>query len=79
MAIFADKTKDGKDTSLRVPHGGAGIVLDVKRFKREDGAELSAGVNEVIKVFIAQKRKISEGDKIWAENKEVPHRRGHET
>ena len=64
MAIFADKTKDGKDTSLRVPHGGAGIVLDVKRFKREDGAELSAGVNEVIKVFIAQKRKISEGDKM---------------
>ena len=64
MAIFADKTKDGKDTSLRVPHGGAGIVLDVKRFKREDGAELAAGVNEVIKVFIAQKRKISEGDKM---------------
>ncbi|MDY2575111.1 MAG: DNA-directed RNA polymerase subunit beta [Bacilli bacterium] len=64
MAIFAEKTKDGKDTSLRVPHGGAGIVLDVKRFKREDGAELSAGVNEVIKVFIAQKRKISEGDKM---------------
>ena len=64
MAIFAEKTKDGKDTSLRVPHGGAGIVLDVKRFKREEGAELSAGVNEVIKVFIAQKRKISEGDKM---------------
>ena len=64
MAIFAEKTKDGKDTSLRVPHGGAGIVLDVKRFKREDGAELSANVNEVVKVFIAQKRKISEGDKM---------------
>lgn len=64
MAIFAEKTKDGKDTSLRVPHGGAGIVLDVKRFKREEGAELAAGVNEVVKVFIAQKRKISEGDKM---------------
>jgi DNA-directed RNA polymerase subunit beta len=64
MAIFAEKTKDGKDTSLRVPHGGAGIVVDVKRFKREDGAELDAGVNEVIKVYIAQKRKISEGDKM---------------
>ena len=64
MAIFADKSKDGKDTSLRVPHGGAGIVIDVKRFKREDGAELSAGVNEVVKVYIAQKRKISEGDKM---------------
>ncbi len=64
MAIFADKTKDGKDTSLRVPHGGAGIVLDVKRFSRKDGAELPPGVNEVIKVFIVQKRKISEGDKM---------------
>jgi DNA-directed RNA polymerase subunit beta len=64
MAIFAEKSKDGKDTSLKVPHGGAGIVLDVKRFKREDGAELQAGVNEVIKVYIAQKRKISEGDKM---------------
>ena len=65
MAIFAEKTKDGKDTSLRVPHGGAGIVLDVKRFKREDcKGELPAGVNEVIKVFIVQKRKISEGDKM---------------
>jgi DNA-directed RNA polymerase subunit beta len=64
MAIFAEKTKDGKDTSLRVPHGGAGIVIDVKRFKREEGAELPAGVNEVIKVYIAQKRKISEGDKM---------------
>ena len=65
MAIFAEKTKDGKDSSLRVPHGGAGIVLDVKRFKREDcGSELPAGVNEVVKVFIVQKRKISEGDKM---------------
>ena len=64
MAIFAEKTKDVKDNSLKVPHGGAGIVLDVKRFKREEGAELPAGVNEVVKVYIAQKRKISEGDKM---------------
>ena len=64
MAIFADKSKDGKDTSLRVPHGGAGIVIDVKRFKRDEGAELPAGVIETVKVYIAQKRKISEGDKM---------------
>ena len=64
QAIFADKTKDGKDSSLRVPHGGAGIVLDVKRFSRKDGAELPPLVNEVIKVYIVQKRKISEGDKM---------------
>ena len=56
--------KDGKDSSLRVPHGGAGIVLDVKRFSRKDGAELPPLVNEVIKVYIVQKRKISEGDKM---------------
>ena len=64
MAIFADKSKDVKDSSLRVPHGGAGIVLDVKRFSRKDGAELPPLVNEVIKVYIVQKRKISEGDKM---------------
>lgn len=64
MAIFAEKTKDGKDTSLRVPHGGAGIILDVKTFRRSEGAELPPGVNEVVKVFIVQKRKISEGDKM---------------
>ena len=64
QAIFAEKTKDGKDSSLRVPHGGSGIVLDVKRFKRKDGAELPPSVNEVVKVYIVQKRKISEGDKM---------------
>ena len=64
MAIFGDKTKDGKDNSLRVPHGGAGIILDVKIFSRAKGDELPVGVNEVVRVFIAQKRKISEGDKM---------------
>ena len=64
MAIFAEKAKEGKDASLRVPHGGAGIVLDVKSFKRSEGAELPPGVNEVIRVYIVQKRKISEGDKM---------------
>ena len=64
MAIFAEKAKEGKDASLRVPHGGAGIVLDVKSFKRSEGAELAPGVNEVIRVYIVQKRKISEGDKM---------------
>ncbi len=64
QAIFAEKTKDGKDSSLRVPHGGSGIVLDVKKFSRADGAELPPLVNEVIKVYIVQKRKISEGDKM---------------
>lgn len=64
QAIFSEKTKDVKDSSLTVPHGGSGIVLDVKRFTREDGAELQPSVNEVIKVYIVQKRKISEGDKM---------------
>ena len=63
-AIFGDKSKDGKDSSLRVPHGGAGTVLDVKIFSRENGDELDAGVNEKIRVYIVQKRKISEGDKM---------------
>ena len=67
MAIFGDKTNEGKDASLRVPHGGAGIVLDVKIFKREGknkDVELPPGVNEVVRVYIVQKRKISEGDKM---------------
>ncbi len=64
QAIFSEKTKDVKDSSLVVPHGGSGIVLDVKRFTRQDDAELQPSVNEVIKVYIAQKRKISEGDKM---------------
>ncbi len=64
MAIFGDKTKEGKDKSLRVPHGGAGTVLDVKYFSRKNGDELPPGVNEMIRVYIARKRKISEGDKM---------------
>ena len=67
MAIFGDKTNEGKDASLRVPHGGAGTVLDVKIFKREGknkDVELPPGVNEVVRVYIVQKRKISEGDKM---------------
>ncbi len=64
MAIFADKTKDGKDTSLRVPHGGAGVVLDVKKFSRKNGDELPPKVDEMVRVYIVQKRKISEGDKM---------------
>ena len=65
MAIFGDKTKEGKDSSLRVPHGGAGIVLDVKVFNRKSGGvDLAPGINQIVRVFIAQKRKISEGDKM---------------
>ena len=63
-AIFGDKSKDGKDTSLRVPHGGAGTVLDVKVFTREAGDELPPDVNMKVRVYIVQKRKISEGDKM---------------
>ena len=64
MAIFAEKTKDMKDSSKKVPHGGAGIVLDVKIYSRENGDELPLGVKKSVHVFIAQKRKISEGDKM---------------
>ena len=67
MAIFGEKTNEGKDASLRVPHGGAGIVLDVKVFKNEGkgrGNEFPPGVNEIVRVYIVQKRKISEGDKM---------------
>ena len=53
-----------RDTSLRVPHGGGGIILDVKVFNREDGDELPPGVNQLVRVYIVQKRKISEGDKM---------------
>ena len=63
-AIFKDKTKDMKDTSLRVPHGGAGIVLDVKIFSRENGDDPGNGVRKSIRVYVVQKRKISEGDKM---------------
>lgn len=62
-AIFGEKAREVRDTSLRVPHGG-GIVLDVKVFNREDGDELPPGVNQLVRVYIVQKRKISEGDKM---------------
>ena len=64
MAIFAEKTKEGKDASLRVPHGGGGIVHAVKVFSRKNKDQLPPGVNMAIHVYIVQKRKISEGDKM---------------
>jgi len=63
-AIFGEKAREVRDTSLRVPHGGDGIVHEVKYFSRRNGDELSPGVNEVIRIYIVQKRKISEGDKM---------------
>ncbi|MGM0838840.1 MAG: DNA-directed RNA polymerase subunit beta [Bacillota bacterium] len=63
-AIFGEKAREVRDTSLRVPHGGGGIVLDVKVFNREDGDELPPGVNQLVRAYIVQKRKISEGDKM---------------
>ena len=63
-AIFGEKSKDARDTSLRVPHGEGGIVVDVKVFTRENKDELSPGVNKLVRVSIAQKRKISVGDKM---------------
>ena len=63
-AIFAEKARDVKDNSLRVPHGEGGRVVDVKVFDREKGDELPPGANTVIRVYIAQKRKISVGDKL---------------
>ncbi|WP_375317126.1 DNA-directed RNA polymerase subunit beta [Spiroplasma endosymbiont of Virgichneumon dumeticola] len=63
-AIFGEKSRNVKDNSLRVPNGGAGIVQCIKRYKREDGFDLPSEVEEVVKVFIVQKRKIREGDKM---------------
>ena len=63
-AIFGEKAREVRDTSLKVPHGEAGIVVDVKVFTRENGDELGPGVNQVVRVYIAQKRKISVGDKM---------------
>ena len=63
-AIFGEKAREVRDTSLKVPHGESGIIVDVKVFTRENGDELSPGVNEVVRVYIAQKRKISVGDKM---------------
>ena len=63
-AIFGEKTREVRDTSLRVPHGGEGIVHDVKIFTRKDSDELSAGVSKLVRVYIVQKRKIQVGDKM---------------
>ncbi len=63
-AIFGEKAREVRDTSLRVPHGENGIIVDVKVFTRENGDEMSPGVNEIVRVYIAQKRKISQGDKM---------------
>ncbi|WP_200757242.1 DNA-directed RNA polymerase subunit beta [Effusibacillus dendaii] len=63
-AIFGEKAREVRDTSVRVPNGGAGIIVDVKVFTRENGDELPPGVNQLVRVYIAQKRKISEGDKM---------------
>ncbi len=63
-AIFGEKAREVRDTSLRVPHGESGIIVDVKVFTRENGDEMSPGVNMIVRVNIAQKRKISVGDKM---------------
>ena len=63
-AIFGEKARDVRDTSLRVPHGEGGVVVDVKIFTRENKDELSPGVNQMVRVYIAQKRKVSVGDKM---------------
>ncbi|HEY4537589.1 MAG TPA: DNA-directed RNA polymerase subunit beta [Erysipelothrix sp.] len=64
LAIFGEKSREVRDNSLKVPHGGNGIVQDVKIFRRSDGHDLPPGVSEAVKVYIVQKRKISEGDKM---------------
>ncbi|MGI9117107.1 MAG: DNA-directed RNA polymerase subunit beta [Gaiellales bacterium] len=63
-AIFKEKAREVRDTSLKVPHGDGGKVIDVKMFDREAGDELNAGVNQLVRVYVAKKRKISEGDKL---------------
>ena len=63
-ALFADNSKDVRNTSLKVPHGGGGIVHRIEYFSRKNGDELGPGVNEIVRVYIVQKRKISEGDKM---------------
>ncbi len=63
-AIFGEKTREVRDTSLKVPHGAYGIIVDAKVFTRENGDELSPGVNQTVRIYIAQKRKISVGDKM---------------
>ena len=64
LAIFGEKSREVRDNSLKVPHGGSGIVQDIRIFRREDGHDLPPGVSEAVKVYIVQKRKISEGDKM---------------
>jgi DNA-directed RNA polymerase subunit beta len=63
-AIFKEKAREVRDTSLKVPHGEGGVVIDVKTFARDQGDDLSPGVNELVRVYVAKKRKISEGDKL---------------
>ncbi len=63
-AIFGEKAREVRDTSLKVPHGEGGVVVDVRVFSRENGDELAPGVNKLVRVYVAQKRKISEGDKM---------------
>jgi DNA-directed RNA polymerase subunit beta len=63
-AIFGEKARDVRDTSLKVPHGESGKVIDVRVFSRDDSHELPPGVNQLVRVYVAQKRKISEGDKL---------------
>ena len=63
-AIFGEKAREVRDTSLKVPHGENGKVIDVRVFSREDGDELPPGVNQLVRVYVGQKRKISEGDKL---------------
>ena len=63
-AIFGEKAREVKDSSLKVPHGEGGVVIDVKRFSGDGGDELQPGVNEMVRVFVAKKRKIAEGDKL---------------
>jgi len=63
-AIFKEKAREVRDTSLKVPHGEGGVVIDVKTFSRDNGDDLPPGVNELVRVFVAKKRKISEGDKL---------------
>ena len=64
LAIFGEKSRDVRDTSLRVPHGGGGVVQSIQHFSKAKGDELAPGVNEVIRIFIVQKRKIQVGDKM---------------
>nr|BFE76674.1 hypothetical protein GCM10020092_099750 [Actinoplanes digitatis] len=82
-AIFGEKAREVRDTSLKVPHGETGTVIGVRTFSREDGDELPPGVNELVRVYVAQKRKIQDGDKLAGSARqqgrhlEDPAHRGH--